>query len=205
MNKAQAHWQTVYKAKAHDEVSWFQAEPTVSLAMISALGLPRDAAIIDVGAGASALVDRLVDQGFDDITLVDLADAALGHTKARLGPKADNVHFHVGDVTVLDLGHPYDLWHDRAVLHFLTDASQQQNYRDTLHRHLVPGGHAVIATFAVGGPERCSGLPIRQYDAKRMMALLGDRFTLASERLEPHRTPWGACQDFAYFLVRKEV
>lgn len=205
MDKARAHWQKVYKAKAHDEVSWFQPEPTVSLAMISALGLPRDAAIIDVGAGASALVDRLVDQGFDDITLVDLADAALGHTKARLGPKADNVHFHVGDVTVLDLGRRYDLWHDRAVLHFLTDAPQQQAYRDTLHRHLVPGGHAVIATFAVGGPEKCSGLPIRQYDAKRMMVLLGDDFTLIDERMETHRTPWGACQGFAYFLVRKEV
>jgi len=205
MTTFEQHWQTVYETKTPNAVSWYQADPAMSLKLIDGLGLAPDAAIVDVGAGASVLADRLLDRGFTDLTLVDVADAALAHTRKRLGDKASKVDFKVCDVTQLDLGHKLDLWHDRAVLHFLTGADEQQSYRTVLDAHLKPGGHAIIATFAIGGPEKCSGLPVRQYDAARLMELLGEGFELVEERLEEHTTPWGSTQAFACFLVGKKT
>lgn len=199
------HWQTVYKTKEPDAVSWYQAVPTMSLNLIGGLNLPDAAAIIDVGAGASVLADRLISRGFHDVTLVDLSSAALDQTKARLGCVVESVTFVEGDVTGLDLGRQFDLWHDRAVLHFLTSEADQQKYRTVLTRHLKPGGYAVISAFAVGGPEKCSGLPVRQYDADRLMALLGEGFSLLEEASELHKTPWNSAQAFAYFLVQKRA
>lgn len=205
MIERQEHWQTVYETKEPDAVSWYQAVPTMSLNLIGGLNLPDDAAIIDVGAGASMLADSLISCGFHDVTLVDLSSAALDQTKARLGDAANSVRFVAGDVTGLDLGRQFDLWHDRAVLHFLTDDADQQKYRTVLMRHLKPGGYAVISAFAVGGPEKCSGLSVRQYDAARLMDLLGDGFELLEEHREEHTTPWGSEQAFACFLVQKRA
>ncbi len=203
MTKREQHWQTVYETKNPNAVSWYQADPALSLALIDDLHLAPDAAIVDVGAGASVLADRLLDRGFTDLTLVDVADAALAHTRDRLGARAADVKFVTSDVTQLDLGRTLDLWHDRAVLHFLTDAEERARYKAVLDAHLKPGGHAIIATFAVGGPDKCSGLPVRQYDAARLMDLLGEGFELVDEHREEHTTPWGSTQAFACFLVRK--
>ncbi len=203
MTTREHHWQTVYETKTPNAVSWYQADPALSLALIDDLHLAPDAAIVDVGAGASVLADRLLDRGFTDLTLVDVADAALAHTRDRLGARAADVKFVTSDVTQLDLGRTLDLWHDRAVLHFLTDAEERARYKAVLDAHLKPGGHAIIATFAVGGPDKCSGLPVRQYDAARLMDLLGEGFELVDEHREEHTTPWGSTQAFACFLVRK--
>jgi len=205
MTTREQHWQHVYETKTPNAVSWYQADPAVSLELIGGLQLPPDAVIVDVGAGASVLADRLLDRGFTDLTLVDVADAALAHTRDRLGARAVDVRFVTNDVTQLNLGRKLNLWHDRAVLHFLTDADEQARYRSVLDAHLKPGSHAIIATFAVGGPDKCSGLPVRQYDAARLMALLGEGFELVEERLEEHTTPWGSTQAFACFLVRKRA
>ncbi|WP_286829671.1 MULTISPECIES: class I SAM-dependent methyltransferase [Kordiimonas] len=203
MTSREQHWQHVYETKTPNAVSWYQVDPALSLGLIDGLHLPEDAAIVDVGAGASVLADRLLDRGFSDLTLVDLAASALAHTRDRLGARAAAVEFIPGDVTRLSLGHKVDLWHDRAVLHFLTSADDRARYRGALDAHLKPGGHAIIATFAVGGPEKCSGLPVRQYDAARLMDLLGDGYELVNECFEEHTTPWGSTQAFACFLVRK--
>ncbi len=196
------HWEQVYQDKPVDQVSWFQREPRRSLELIEASGMSKDAPIIDVGAGASVLVDQLLLNGYTDLSVLDISKNALDISKRRLGNRAIDVAWLVDDVTEFQPGRSYALWHDRAVFHFLTDPSQQSAYRSALMRALASGGQAIIGTFAVDGPLRCSGLEIAQYDAARMQAVMGADFTLLQESRESHTTPAGSTQNFAWFRLR---
>lgn len=196
------HWEQVYENKPVDQVSWFQRDPRRSLELIEASGTSKDAPIIDVGAGASVLVDQLLLNGYTDLSVLDISKNALDISKRRLGNHATDVAWLVDDVTEFQPGRSYALWHDRAVFHFLTDPSQQAAYRSTLMRALASGGQAIIGTFAVDGPLRCSGLEIAQYDAARMQAVMGADFTLLQESRESHTTPAGSIQNFAWFRLR---
>jgi len=198
-----AHWEHVYSTRSADTVSWFQPRAVRSLRLIAAAGVPRDAAIIDVGGGASLLVDDLLSAGHTDLTVLDLSATALAAARARLGPKASAVHWIEGDVTHADLPvDSVDLWHDRAAFHFLVDDADRAAYLATLRRALRPGGHVVIATFAEDGPERCSGLTVRRYSAPRLHEAFGQDLTLLSEEREEHVTPGGAVQRFQYAVFR---
>ena len=190
----QSHWQQVYATKATDAVSWYRPHLDRSLAFIDALGLDRDAPILDVGAGASTLVDDLLARGFRELTLNDLADTALALARQRLAssPLALNVRYRVGDITTLDLPDAhFALWHDRAVFHFLTEPAQRAAYVTQAARTLRPGGHLLIATFAADGPERCSGLPVQRYDADTLAAEFAPHFTRIGDAREQHPTPFG--------------
>jgi 2-polyprenyl-3-methyl-5-hydroxy-6-metoxy-1,4-benzoquinol methylase len=195
---SQEHWANIYATKPTDTVSWYQAEPARSLAWIAAAAPPPHAAVVDVGAGASFLVDRLVARGYAHVGALDIAPNALELIRKRLGADAARVDWFAGSVLDFTPPRAYDVWHDRAVLHFLREPADQARYVEVLTRSLKPGGHAIIATFAVGGPLKCSGLEIVQYDAAKLQALLGPRFTLEKEELELHRTPGGSEQKFQW-------
>jgi trans-aconitate methyltransferase len=197
------HWQNVYTTRRETEVSWFQESPSLSLDLIRSVGALGQAAIIDIGGGASRLVDALLDQGCRDVTVLDVSEAALAATRIRLGERAAGVHWIAADVTRWDPPRQYDLWHDRAAFHFLTDANDRAAYIERLGRALRSGGHAIIATFAPDGPERCSGLPIVRYDAAMLGATLGNRFALVESRREDHLTPTGTTQRFQYSVFRR--
>ena len=198
------HWQQVYSAKASDQVSWYRPHLERSLAFIRSLDLPADARIVDIGGGASTLVDDLLAEGFENLAVVDLSSAALRTSRERLGGSAEGVTWIVGDVTtpLLDEG-SVSLWHDRAVLHFLTDDAKRTAYRQQLVRALEPEGYVSLATFAPDGPEKCSGLPVRRYDAEAMRAFLGPDFELIDDAREVHETPWGSPQRFVYGLFHR--
>ncbi len=201
----QAHWQKVYEGKSPSEVSWFQSEPTVSLDFIHQCGLKPSDPIIDAGGGASVLVDHLLDEGYSQLTVLDVSGAALAASRKRLGTRAGQVEWIESDVTSYAPKRRFALWHDRAAFHFLTDPTDRRGYVSALGRALMPGGHLIIASFAIGGPERCSGLPIVQYDSKRLLGELGSGFRLTIERSETHVTPAGHTQEFAYFLLDRIV
>lgn len=201
---AEAHWQGVYEKNAPDRVSWYQAEPRLSLALIARAGIRPDARVVDVGGGASVLVDRLIDRGFADITVLDIAESALARSRARLGPRAERVRWVVADVTGWRPEGSFDLWHDRAVFHFLTEAADRARYVEALRAALAPGGHAIVATFALDGPERCSGLPVVRYGPESLLAELGPGFTLVASEREEHVTPAGRVQPFTYALFRRD-
>ena len=192
------HWEGVYTSKASTAVSWYQEIPDRSLELIDAAGVSLNDAIIDVGGGASTLVDHLLDAGYGDLTVLDLAETALDQSRERLGERADSVNWIVSDIVNFEPQRLYGLWHDRAVLHFLTDATDRERYVDVLRRALAPGGYAVIATFGPAGPLKCSGLEIRRYTVRMLEELLGAEFELQSHELENHRTPMGATQQFLY-------
>jgi 2-polyprenyl-3-methyl-5-hydroxy-6-metoxy-1,4-benzoquinol methylase len=194
----QAHWDGVYRTKREDEVSWFQASPTVSLELIHAAGIERRASIIDVGGGASRLVDALVDQGFANVTVLDVSEAATQTAKARLGARAADVTWIVADVTQWRPGHTYDVWHDRAAFHFLTAPEDRAAYAQRVLRAVRPGGHVIIGTFALDGPERCSGLPVVRHDADSIGSALGPSVKLVETRRHDHQTPMGGSQKFQF-------
>lgn len=199
-----AHWEHVYATKLPDSVSWFQQHADRSLRLIRQTGIPSSAAVIDVGGGASTLVDDLLDDGYSSITVLDLSAAALAAAKQRLGPRADRVTWIEADITAASLPvHAFDVWHDRAVFHFLTEPAQRAAYLRTLLGALKPGGHVVIATFAEDGPTRCSGLPVVRYSADQLHAELGPEFELLAQEREQHRTPSGSMQNFVYCCLRK--
>ena len=198
-----AHWQGVYRSRAATEVSWYQPHPRTSLALIRRCRLTPDDPIIDVGGGASVLVDHLLAEGFTRVTVVDVSADAQDIARRRLGARASRVRWIEADVTAWDDGEGYRLWHDRALFHFLTRATDRRRYVASLERALAPGGHLVLAAFAVGGPQQCSGLPIVQYDAPGLLTELGAGFRLVEERREAHCTPAGATQDFAWFRCRR--
>jgi SAM-dependent methyltransferase len=194
----------VYQTKLPTEVSWYQAYPELSLRLIADTGIVADDPIIDVGAGASTLVDYLIMEGYRDITLLDVAHEALELTRARLGPAAEQVTWLDGDVTAFDLPeHRYALWHDRAVFHFLTDEVARRRYVAQANRAVKPGGHVIIATFALDGPERCSGLDVVRYDSAALPQVFGRNFQLVSSVNETHRTPWGSEQRFTYCCCKR--
>jgi SAM-dependent methyltransferase len=196
-----AHWQQQYADKGPAGVSWFQSQPEVSLELIGNCALRPDDPIIDVGGGASVLVDHLIARGFARLTVVDIAEPALASARQRLGPKAAQVDCIEADITAWQTEQGFALWHDRATFHFLTELADRRAYVNALQQALLPGGYLVIATFAVGGPDKCSGLPIVQYDAPKLLAELGEAFELLEERAERHFTPAGKSQDFAYFRL----
>ena len=194
----QTHWQNVYTSKGEKEVSWFQDRPAISLEFIAAAKVQPDATIIDIGGGASRLVDALLDEGYSNLTVLDLSEAALASSRERIGPRAAAVKWVAADVTTWQPPEPYDVWHDRAAFHFLTEETDRQAYVSRLTIALRSGGQAIIGTFALDGPERCSGLPVTRYDAASLAAALGPRFRLLENRKEEHRTPWGASQIFQF-------
>jgi ubiquinone/menaquinone biosynthesis C-methylase UbiE len=202
----ETHWQNVYTTKAPDAVSWFQPRAALSLRFIAEARLAPAAPIIDVGAGASRLVDELLALGHQDLTLLDVSDAALAVTRARLGPQGAAVTFLTGDVTTVALpAARYALWHDRAVFHFLTEAAERAAYLAQLRRALAADGQVVIATFAEDGPEKCSGLPVRRYSATELAAELGAGFELCAHEREQHATPFGTTQSFTYCRFRRRA
>jgi hypothetical protein len=197
------HWQKVYSEKGEYQVSWFQEKPAVSLQLIQALGAKSDSSIIDIGGGASRLVDVLLAEGFRDLSVLDLSDSAISIAKSRLGERAAVVRWIVADVTQWQPSRQYDVWHDRAALHFLTDAADRTAYVDCLTKALCPAAHAIIGTFALDGPERCSGLPVVRYDAALLAATLGPAFALVETHRDSHKTPWGAVQNFQFSVFRR--
>jgi ubiquinone/menaquinone biosynthesis C-methylase UbiE len=197
------HWETVYSTKRTNTVSWFQEHAETSRRLIRATGVPVDGSIIDVGGGASTLVDDLLADGFRQVTVLDISSAALAAAQRRLGSIASAVHWQEADITQTALpAHAYDVWHDRAVFHFLTTPGARAAYIDNMRRSVKPGGHVVIATFGPQGPKRCSGLPVCRYDAATLSKELGDDFTLVESLLDVHRTPGGASQQFIYCHFR---
>jgi SAM-dependent methyltransferase len=198
-----AHWENVYTTKGEKEVSWFQENPAPSLELMALAGLSADASIIDIGGGASRLVDALLERKIGQITVLDLSAAALNAAKERLGDRGAGVEWVVADVTTWEPSQTYDLWHDRAAFHFLTDHADQSAYVERLKKAVKPGGYAIIGTFALDGPERCSGLPIVRYDAATLSAILGTDFKLIDARRHDHATPWGAVQRFQFSTFRR--
>jgi ubiquinone/menaquinone biosynthesis C-methylase UbiE len=176
----------------------------MSLALIAASAVSKDAGVIDVGGGASLLVDFLLDDGYTNLAVLDISAAALNHSRSRLGARAGNVEWLEADVTSFEPPHRFGLWHDRAVFHFLTAADDRRNYLATLQRTLKPGGTVVISTFALDGPEKCSGLDVVRYDEQAMLAELGAEFHLQEVRREIHITPWQSEQRFIYFRLQRQ-
>lgn len=197
-----AHWDKVYAGKDEAKVSWFEQDPASSLAMLDLAGAGGSAAFIDIGGGASRLVDRLLELNFTDLTVLDISGAALAATKARLGDKAALVAWIVADVTQWSPTRRYDVWHDRAAFHFLTAPQDQNAYIGRMRQALKPGGCAIIAAFALDGPEKCSGLPVARYDARALAALLGPDFELIGSRAQAHETPARKTQHFLFTAFR---
>jgi SAM-dependent methyltransferase len=201
----QEHWEKVYATRSADEVSWFQAHPERSLSLIAATGVSRSGSVIDVGGGASRLVDELLSQGYSSLSVLDISGAALAACRARLGSRATGVNWIEGDVTRVDLPHhAYDVWHDRAVFHFLMEAEERRRYVDAVLRAVKPAGHVIVATFAEDGPTQCSGLPVQRYRPAELHAQFGEAFTLLRHEREAHRTPAGGTQHFVYCLLRRK-
>jgi len=200
---ARDHWEQVYRTKAPDGVSWYAPHATVSLALMHQAGLGPASAVIDVGGGASTLVDDLLAEGVGALTVLDLSEAALAVSQARLGPRAEGVQWLAADITDVALpAQAYDIWHDRAVFHFMTTPPARNAYLRALRAALRSGGHVVIATFAEDGPERCSGLPVTRYSVPALAAILGDDFTLLAHQRALHPTPFGTEQAFNHALFR---
>ena len=199
MSETKQHWENVYRNKSPLEVSWYQQEPVLSLSLIASTQLPPDAPIIDVGGGSSTLVDKLYDEAYTDISVLDISGSALTHAKKRLANKADRVHWYETDVTHFKPPQKFALWHDRAVFHFLTSKADRESYINVVKQALEPGGHLIIMTFAIDGPRKCSGLDIVQYDADKLTAELGPAFKLVETGHKIHHAPAGNQQKFAYF------
>jgi SAM-dependent methyltransferase len=193
-----AHWQTVYESKGEREVSWFQESPSPSLELIALANAKPTSPIVDIGAGASRLVDALLTAGYADLTVLDLSDAALAASRARLGAGGDGVDWIVADVTTWQPTRTYDIWHDRAAFHFLNARDEQAAYVECVRRAVRIGGHVIIGTFAIDGPEKCSGLPVTRHSADSITALLGAGFTLTDHRRHQHATPWQSVQNFQF-------
>ncbi len=195
----QLHWEKVYGAKAPNEVSWFRPHLETSLSFIERSAPSRSARIIDVGGGESTLVDDLLARGYAHPTVLDISQTAIDVTKARLGGLAGRVEWMVADVTSRDFpAHAYDIWHDRAVFHFLTTAADRAAYVERVRKSVKPGGHVIIGTFGPQGPEKCSGLNVQRYDADSLHGEFGRRFRLIDSLKELHPTPFGTTQQFLY-------
>ena len=200
-----SHWDRVYEDKAFTDVSWYQAQPSESLDLIEATAAQPDAPIIDIGGGASTLVDHLLERGYRDVTVLDVSDKAFVQARARLGENASRVSWIAADVTKFKAERTYSLWHDRAVLHFLVDAEDRGRYMAALRGALAPGGHLVLATFGPEGPRKCSGLEVRRYSVDAMAELLGADFELCAERTVSHETPSGGSQQFLFTHWQRSV
>lgn len=202
--ESKEHWERVYSTKPADSVSWFQEHAAQSLRLIKNTGIPCSASIIDVGGGTSTLITDLLDNNYLSLTVLDLSAAALAAAKNRLGSRANAVQWIEANITNAPLpAHAYDLWHDRAVFHFLTSPQDRQAYVKAVLRAVKPGGHVIVATFAEDGPTQCSGLPVMRYSANELHAEFGAPFTLQGHEKEEHSTPFGTVQKFVYCYCRK--
>jgi ubiquinone/menaquinone biosynthesis C-methylase UbiE len=193
------HWEDVYSRKRPTEVSWYQAEPRVSLGLIEGVSGGRITSVIDVGGGASTLVDHLVDRPGSSTTVLDVSAVALDAARSRLGPRADHVRWVQGDILHAELPDAgYDIWHDRAVFHFLTEAGDRRRYVEQVRRSVRVGGHVLVATFDADGPQKCSGLDVVRYSPDALCDEFGASFRLLRSVQETHLTPWGTPQKFVY-------
>ena len=198
------HWQHIYQVKAPTEVSWYQDHSLQSLQFIRQTGMPKTGSIIDVGGGSSTLVDDLLTNGYQQISILDISAAALEVAKQRLGAHANDVTWLEADILHIRLPHhEYDLWHDRAVFHFLTQQDDRRHYVNLVKEAVKPGGHVIVATFASDGPERCSGLQVSRYEPESLHQEFGDSFVLLDSTKEIHHTPFGTEQKFLYCYCRK--
>jgi SAM-dependent methyltransferase len=200
---AKKHWESVYDVKAPDAVSWYAPHLRTSLGYIKRTGLPVESRVIDVGGGEATLVDDLLDAGYQAVSVLDLSQKAIDVTRGRLGQRARNVDWIVADV----LSHEFaarsvDVWHDRAVFHFLTSETDRKRYVQQVTRALRPGGFAVVGTFGLEGPTQCSGLPVARYDSEGLHGEFGARFRLVDSTQDMHTTPWGTPQQFVYCFCR---
>ena len=199
------HWEKIYKEKSPLEVSWYQNKPSVSLSIVNTLPISKNDDLIDVGGGASTLVDYLIEQGFKNISVLDLSSNALTLAKQRLGEKSQQVNWQITDITQFIPVTTYSLWHDRAVFHFLTKKSEREKYKEALASAINVGGYLIIAAFAIGGPTKCSGLDIVQYDTEKIKQEFGADFKLIDEKSEVHITPAGREQLFGYYVFTKNA
>jgi SAM-dependent methyltransferase len=199
-----SHWEQVYSVKGVTGVSWYQEEPRLSLELIRSVAPAEDGRIIDVGGGASLLVDRLLELQFETVAVLDISETALKKAQSRLNERARRVEWIAADLTkIRELG-IFDIWHDRAVFHFLTDADDRGKYVELALRTIPEGGHLIIASFADDGPKRCSDLDVCRYNAETMAVELGKSFSLVKEARETHITPWGSSQPFFYGVFRRQ-
>jgi ubiquinone/menaquinone biosynthesis C-methylase UbiE len=200
------HWNRVYETKETTAVSWFRPHLDRSLEFLELTNLSKQAAILDVGGGASTLVDDLLARGYSNISVLDISEAALQAAQSRLGNAASRVRWIVADVTQVNLPlEKFDLWHDRAVFHFLLDPIARAKYVETVRRTVKPGGHVIVATFGPHGPSKCSGLDVLRYDADGIHGEFGPEFTKVTDTTEIHTTPWGSEQEFVYCYCRVGV
>jgi SAM-dependent methyltransferase len=200
---AKAHWEKVYSTKAPDAVSWYRAHLETSLALIERAADAHSTSIIDVGGGESTLVDDLILRGYENLTVLDVSSTAVEVTRKRLGSAGERVHWLVGDITEIELEpNAYDLWHDRAVFHFLTAPELRLAYVRQVMRAVNPGGHVIISTFGPEGPTKCSGLEVMRYDAESLHGEFGGHFRLVESSEELHQTPFGTAQQFLYCYCR---
>lgn len=203
MEERHAHWEKVYRTKSPDAVSWFQEHATRSLEIIRSIGATSDAKILDAGGGSSILVDDLLTGRFKHVSVLDLSASALEVARRRLGSLGQNVTWITGDILTVELPEQtYDIWHDRAVFHFLTDPADRMAYVGQVMKSVKPGGHVIVATFAPDGPEQCSGLPVARYDPDQLHDEFGPSFELLEHSSEEHKTPWGSVQHFIYCHCR---
>jgi 2-polyprenyl-3-methyl-5-hydroxy-6-metoxy-1,4-benzoquinol methylase len=195
----QSHWERVYDTKAPTEVSWFKPHLDTSLSLIERVAGDRSTSIIDVGGGQSTLVDDLIARGYSNVTVLDIARTAIEHAKQRLGSASDRVKWLIADITQTDLpARSYDVWHDRAVFHFLTEPEQRRAYVRQVAGAIKPGGHVIVGTFGPEGPNKCSGLDVMRYDADSLHGEFGSHFRLIESSRELHKTPFGSTQQFLY-------
>ena len=200
-----SHWESVYGTQDPKAVSWYAAHLLLSLQYVRKAAPAKDARIIDVGGGESTLVDDLLADGYSNITVLDISTTALEVTRHRLGALSRKVTWVAGDVLDVDLPvAAYDVWHDRAVFHFLTSDEQRRRYVEQVLKALKPGGYAIVGTFGPEGPEKCSGLPVARYEPTALHARFGDPFQLVDSSIEVHKTPWGAPQQFVYCFCKRQ-
>jgi SAM-dependent methyltransferase len=195
------HWETVYQSRPEQQLSWYQEDPQVSLNLVKNAGLDKDDPIIDVGGGASMLVDCLLERYYRDISVLDISATALQLNRDRMDQQADLVHWIASDICNFNPQRKYALWHDRALFHFLTEEESRRQYTKVMQKALTPGGQAIFATFAVEGPRQCSGLDTLRYDQDRLLEVLGPDFRLLEEAREVHETPASREQLFSYFRL----
>lgn len=201
--KVQTHWESIYSSKAPDAVSWYRPHLDVSLDLIERCAPGRSASIIDVGAGESTLVDDLVGRGYQNVTVLDVSQTAIDVTRNRLGQAAGEVRWLLGDITQVALPlHEFDVWHDRAVFHFLTQPAEREAYVRSVLRSVKPDGYVIVSTFGPEGPTKCSGLDVVRYDAEGLHKEFGGQFRIEDNTTELHLTPWGATQQFVYCCCR---
>lgn len=201
--RSKQHWEQVYSDKPSDSVSWFQPHAKKSMEIIGQTNASNDASIIDVGGGDSTLVDDLLVSGFSDLTVLDLSGEALKRSQKRIGAKSEGVNWLEADITQANLPqHRYDIWHDRAVFHFLTHKEDRLQYVNTVTKSVKPGGFVIVATFAENGPTHCSGLPIVRYNHEQLHGQFGQGFSLVKRYTESHKTPTGSIQSFIYCLFQ---